>query len=99
MAQPAISSRPSIGLKWLYSGLIGLLLGALANLFPGHFSFGAVGNFIMGLGGAVMARWAFADLLPWGGRPGSRFSWPDAAWSIAGAFLLIFLAANVEDFS
>ena len=72
-------------LTWL---IVGLIAGVLASLVMGGTGYGLVGDIIIGIVGAFVGGWLFAQLgvaSPWGGLPGTIFV------AFIGAVVLLFL--------
>jgi uncharacterized membrane protein YeaQ/YmgE (transglycosylase-associated protein family) len=72
-------------LTWL---IVGLIAGVLASLVMGGTGYGLIGDIIIGIVGAFVGGWLFAQLgvsSPWGGLPGTIFI------AFIGAVVLLFL--------
>jgi uncharacterized membrane protein YeaQ/YmgE (transglycosylase-associated protein family) len=72
-------------LTWI---IVGLIAGVLASLVMGGTGYGLVGDIIIGIVGAFVGGWLFAQLgvsSPWGGLPGTIFV------AFIGAVVLLFL--------
>jgi len=72
-------------LTWL---VVGLIAGVLASLVMGGTGYGLIGDIIIGIVGAFVGGWLFAQLgvaSPWGGLPGTIFV------AFIGAVVLLFL--------
>jgi uncharacterized membrane protein YeaQ/YmgE (transglycosylase-associated protein family) len=72
-------------LTWL---IVGLVAGVLASLVMGGTGYGIVGDIIIGIVGAFVGGWIFAQLgvdSPWGGLPGTIFV------AFIGAVVLLFV--------
>jgi uncharacterized membrane protein YeaQ/YmgE (transglycosylase-associated protein family) len=72
-------------LTWL---IVGLIAGVLASLVMGGTGYGLIGDIIIGIVGAFVGGWLFAQLgvaSPWGGLPGTIFV------AFIGAVVLLFL--------
>lgn len=77
-------------LTWL---IVGLVAGVLASLVMGGTGYGLIGDIIVGIVGAFVGGWVFAQLgvsSPWGGLPGTIFV------AFIGAVLLLFLLRLVR---
>ena len=72
-------------LTWL---IVGLIAGVLASLVMGGTGYGLIGDIIIGIVGAFVGGWLFAQLgvaSPWGGLAGTIFV------AFIGAVVLLFL--------
>lgn len=72
-------------LTWI---IVGLIAGVLASLVMGGTGYGLVGDIIIGIVGAFVGGWLFAQLgvsSPWGGLPGTIFV------AFVGAVVLLFI--------
>lgn len=72
-------------LTWI---IVGLIAGVLASLVMGGTGYGLIGDIIVGIVGAFVGGWLFAQLgvaSPWGGLPGTIFV------AFIGAVVLLFL--------
>ena len=77
-------------LTWL---IVGLVAGVLASLVMGGTGYGLIGDIIVGIVGAFVGGWLFAQLgvsSPWGGLPGTIFV------AFIGAVVLLFLLRLVR---
>ena len=77
-------------LTWL---IVGLVAGVLASLVMGGSGYGLIGDIIIGIVGAFVGGWLFAQLgvsSPWGGLPGTIFV------AFIGAVVLLFLLRLVR---
>lgn len=72
-------------LTWI---IVGLIAGVLASLVMGGTGYGIIGDIIVGIVGAFVGGWLFAQLgvaAPWGGLAGTIFV------AFIGAVVLLFL--------
>jgi uncharacterized membrane protein YeaQ/YmgE (transglycosylase-associated protein family) len=72
-------------LTWI---IVGLIAGVLASLVMGGTGYGLIGDIIIGIVGAFVGGWLFAQLgvsSPWGGLPGTIFV------AFVGAVVLLFI--------
>ena len=72
-------------LPWL---IVGLVAGVLASLVMGGTGYGIIGDIIVGIVGAFVGGWLFAQLgvsSPWGGLGGTIFV------AFIGAVVLLFI--------
>ena len=72
-------------LTWL---IVGLVAGVLASLVMGGTGYGIIGDIIVGIVGAFVGGWLFAQLgvsSPWGGLGGTIFV------AFIGAVVLLFI--------
>jgi len=72
-------------LTWI---IVGLIAGVLASLVMGGTGYGLIGDIIVGIVGAFVGGWLFAQLgvsSPWGGLAGTIFV------AFIGAVVLLFL--------
>lgn len=72
-------------LTWI---IVGLVAGVLASFVMGGTGFGIIGDIIVGIVGAFVGGWLFAQLgvsSPWGGLPGTIFV------AFIGAVVLLFV--------
>ena len=72
-------------LTWI---IVGLVAGVLASFVMGGTGFGIIGDIIIGIIGAFVGGWLFAQLgvgSPWGGLPGTIFV------AFIGAVVLLFV--------
>lgn len=72
-------------LTWI---IVGLIAGVLASLVMGGTGYGLIGDIIIGVVGAFVGGWLFAQLgvsSPWGGLPGTIFV------AFVGAVVLLFV--------
>lgn len=77
-------------LTWL---IVGLVAGVLASLVMGGTGYGLIGDIIVGIVGAFVGGWLFAQLgvsSPWGGLPGTIFV------AFIGAVVLLFILRLVR---
>lgn len=78
---------------WILTLLVGALIGWIASLIMGtDRQQGALANIVVGVLGAILAKWLFADLLGIGGAASAgSLSLGGILWGVAGAVVLIFL--------
>jgi uncharacterized membrane protein YeaQ/YmgE (transglycosylase-associated protein family) len=72
-------------LTWI---IVGLVAGVLASFVMGGTGYGIIGDIIIGIVGAFVGGWLFAQLgvsSPWGGLPGTIFV------AFIGAVVLLFV--------
>jgi uncharacterized membrane protein YeaQ/YmgE (transglycosylase-associated protein family) len=72
-------------LTWI---IVGLIAGVLASLVMGGTGYGLIGDIIVGIVGAFVGGWLFAQLgvsSPWGGLAGTIFV------AFIGAVVLLFI--------
>lgn len=72
-------------LTWI---IVGLIAGVLASLVMGGTGYGLIGDIIIGVVGAFVGGWLFAQLgvsSPWAGLPGTIFV------AFVGAVVLLFV--------
>ena len=72
-------------LTWI---IVGLVAGVLASFVMGGTGFGIIGDIIIGIVGAFVGGWLFAQMgvsSPWGGLPGTIFV------AFIGAVVLLFV--------
>jgi uncharacterized membrane protein YeaQ/YmgE (transglycosylase-associated protein family) len=77
-------------LTWL---IVGLVAGVLASMVMGGTGYGLIGDIIIGIVGAFVGGWLFAQLgvsSPWGGLPGTIFV------AFIGAVVLLFILRLVR---
>ncbi|MGL4611552.1 MAG: GlsB/YeaQ/YmgE family stress response membrane protein [Trueperaceae bacterium] len=79
-------------MSWIIAILVGALVGWLASIIMKTDSQqGPIANILIGVVGAALARWFFADVLGVGGTAAGTFSIMGIVWGIIGAIVLIFL--------
>ncbi len=80
-------------MDWIVAIIVGALIGWLASRFAGtDAQQGAVANILIGIFGAMLGRWLFADVLKiGGGATAGQFSFIGIFWGVLGALILIFL--------
>ena len=72
-------------LTWI---IVGLVAGVLASFVMGGTGYGIIGDIIIGIVGAFVGGWLFAQMgvsSPWGGLPGTIFV------AFIGAVVLLFV--------
>jgi uncharacterized membrane protein YeaQ/YmgE (transglycosylase-associated protein family) len=77
-------------LAWL---IVGLVAGVLASMVMGGTGYGLIGDIIIGIVGAFVGGWLFAQLgvsSPWGGLAGTIFV------AFIGAVVLLFILRLVR---
>jgi uncharacterized membrane protein YeaQ/YmgE (transglycosylase-associated protein family) len=81
----------------IISLLVGALIGWLASMImKTDAQQGAIANVIVGILGAALGRFVFADLLRLGGASAGGFSIGGVLWGVLGACLLIALWQGVR---
>jgi len=80
-------------MDWFVAIIVGALIGWLASRFAGtDAQQGAIANILIGIFGAMLGRWLFADVLHiGGGATAGQFSFIGIFWGVLGALILIFL--------
>jgi uncharacterized membrane protein YeaQ/YmgE (transglycosylase-associated protein family) len=77
---------------WIIAILVGALVGWLASIIMKTDSQqGPIANILIGIIGAALARWLFADVLGIGGTSAGTLSIMGIVWGLIGAIVLIFL--------
>jgi uncharacterized membrane protein YeaQ/YmgE (transglycosylase-associated protein family) len=77
---------------WIIAILVGALVGWLASIIMKTDSQqGPIANILIGIIGAALARWLFADVLGIGGASAGTLSIMGIVWGLIGAVVLIFL--------
>ncbi|MFC6591607.1 GlsB/YeaQ/YmgE family stress response membrane protein [Deinococcus lacus] len=79
---------------WIIVLLVGALCGWLASKLMGtDAQQGAAANILIGIAGALLAKFVFSDMLHWGGAQaaGSNFSFWSILWGIVGSSVVIAL--------
>jgi uncharacterized membrane protein YeaQ/YmgE (transglycosylase-associated protein family) len=77
---------------WIVAILVGALVGWLASIImKTDAQQGPIANILIGVVGAALARWLFADVLGIGGAAAGTLSLMGVIWGIVGAVVLIFL--------
>lgn len=80
-------------LEWISLILVGALIGWLASLvMKTDAQQGALLNVLIGVVGALLGKWVFADLLGFGSAEAAgAFSFLGLLWGVIGAAILIFI--------
>lgn len=84
---------------WIITILVGALCGWLASMIMNtNQQQGAIANILIGIVGALLAQWVFANLLHIGGASvaGSGFSFWSIIWGVVGAVILIAILKAVK---
>lgn len=78
-------------MSWIILIIVGALCGWLASIImKTDAQQGAIANIIIGIFGAILGKWIFADLLRIGGATtAGTFSFAGILWGILGAIILI----------
>jgi uncharacterized membrane protein YeaQ/YmgE (transglycosylase-associated protein family) len=78
-------------MDWIILIIVGALIGWIASkVMATDEQQGAVANVIVGIVGALLGRWIFADLLGIGGAAAAgTLSFAGVIWGIIGAIILI----------
>lgn len=77
---------------WIIAILVGALVGWIASLImKTDAQQGPIANILIGVIGAALGRWLFADVLGIGGAAAGSLSIAGILWGILGAIILIFL--------
>jgi len=81
-------------MSWLIAILVGAFCGWIASMIMRtNAQQGALANIVIGIIGALLARWVFGDLLNIGSAGGTSatngFSFWNIIWGIVGSVLLI----------
>ena len=76
---------------WIAAIIVGALIGWIASLIMRtDAEQGALANIIIGIVGAALGRWLFADVLGIGGAAAAgSFTWVGLLWGVVGAIVLI----------
>ena len=87
-------------MDWIIAILVGALIGWLASLvMRTDAQQGAIANILVGIIGAALGRWIFADVLNIGGASAAGgFSLAGIFWGILGAIILIWLLRALRVF-
>lgn len=87
-------------MDWIIAILVGALIGWLASLvMRTDAQQGAIANILVGIIGAALGRWIFADVLNIGGAASAGgFSLAGIFWGILGAIILIWLLRALRVF-
>lgn len=87
-------------MSWIVAIIVGALVGWLASLMmKTDKQQGPIANILVGVVGAALARWLFADLLGIGGAAAAgAFSLLGILWAVVGAIVLIVLLRAVGVF-
>jgi uncharacterized membrane protein YeaQ/YmgE (transglycosylase-associated protein family) len=80
-------------MSWILLIIIGGIIGWLASLIMGtDRQQGLLWNVIIGIAGALLGKFIFADLLGIGGAAlAGTFSWAGILWGVLGAVVLIVI--------
>jgi uncharacterized membrane protein YeaQ/YmgE (transglycosylase-associated protein family) len=82
---------------WIIAILVGALIGWLASIImKTDAQQGPIANILIGIIGASLGRWLFADVLGIGGATAGTLSFSGILWGILGAVILIFLLKAVR---
>jgi uncharacterized membrane protein YeaQ/YmgE (transglycosylase-associated protein family) len=82
---------------WIIAILVGALIGWLASIImKTDAQQGPIANILIGVIGASLGRWLFADVLGIGGATAGALSLSGILWGILGAIVLIFLLKAVR---
>lgn len=78
-------------MDWIILIIVGALIGWIASkIMATDEQQGAIANVIVGIVGALLGRWLFADLLGIGGAAAAgTLSFAGVIWGIIGAIVLI----------
>jgi uncharacterized membrane protein YeaQ/YmgE (transglycosylase-associated protein family) len=77
---------------WIIAILVGALVGWIASLVMKTDSQqGPIANILIGVIGAALGRWLFADVLGIGGAAAGQLSLSGILWGVLGAIILIFI--------
>jgi uncharacterized membrane protein YeaQ/YmgE (transglycosylase-associated protein family) len=77
---------------WIIAILVGALVGWIASLIMKTDSQqGPIANILIGVIGAALGRWLFADVLGIGGTTAGQLSLSGILWGVLGAIILIFV--------
>ncbi|GGJ23963.1 GlsB/YeaQ/YmgE family stress response membrane protein [Deinococcus roseus] len=87
-------------MDWIIAILVGALIGWLASLvMRTDAQQGAIANILVGIIGAALGRWIFADVLHIGGATtAGAFSLAGIFWGILGAVILIWVLRALRVF-
>lgn len=87
-------------MDWIITILVGALIGWLASIImKTNAQMGAIANILVGIVGAALGRWVFADLLGLGGASAAgAFSIMGIIWGIVGALILIAILKMLNIF-
>lgn len=84
-------------MDWIIAILVGALIGWLASLvMKTDAQQGAIANILIGIVGAALGRWLFADLLNLGGANAGALSLTGILWGVLGAVILIMILKAVR---
>jgi uncharacterized membrane protein YeaQ/YmgE (transglycosylase-associated protein family) len=82
---------------WIIAILVGALVGWLASIvMKTDAQQGPIANILIGIIGATLARWLFADVLGIGGATAGTLSVMGILWGLIGAVVLIFILKAVR---
>jgi uncharacterized membrane protein YeaQ/YmgE (transglycosylase-associated protein family) len=82
---------------WIIAILVGALVGWLASIImKTDAQQGPIANILIGVVGAALGRWLFADVLGIGGAAAGSLSVAGVLWGILGAIILIFILKAVR---
>ncbi len=82
---------------WIIAILVGALIGWLASIVMKTDSQqGPIANILIGVIGAALGRWLFADVLGIGGATAGALSLSGILWGIVGAVVLILILKAVR---
>lgn len=78
-------------MEWIVLIIVGALCGWLASIImKTDAQQGAIANIIIGIFGAILGKWIFADLLRFGSANNAgTFSFTGILWGVLGAVILI----------
>lgn len=86
-------------MSWIVTIIVGAICGWLASMIMNtNAQQGAVANILIGIVGALLAQWIFADLLNIGGAAaaGGGFNFLSIIWGVVGAVVLIGILKAVK---